>query len=69
MELEGNELETSLLESGDDLADEASLDAVRPGVTSISQNSRHCKKRVKVRLRYVTDSENDPETKANSYKR
>lgn len=32
MELEGNELETSLLESGDDLADEASLDAVRPGV-------------------------------------
>lgn len=40
MELEGNELETSLLESGDDLADEASLDAVRPGGTSISQNSR-----------------------------
>lgn len=37
MELEGNELETSLLESGDDLADEASLDAVRPGGTRISQ--------------------------------
>lgn len=30
MELESNELETSLLESADNLADEASLDAVRP---------------------------------------
>lgn len=37
MELEGNKLETSLLESGDDLTDEASLDAVRPASTSISQ--------------------------------
>lgn len=31
MELESNELETSLLESADDLADEASLNAIRPG--------------------------------------
>lgn len=30
VELESNELETSLLESADNLADEASLDAVRP---------------------------------------
>lgn len=38
MELESNELETSLLESADDLADEASLDAIRPGrPKSISQ--------------------------------
>lgn len=32
-ELEGDELEAALLEAGDDLADEAALDAVGPGVS------------------------------------
>lgn len=61
MELESNELETSLLESADNLADETSLDAVRPGGPSISQ--MNIVKAAKVKLRYNISHESDTERK------
>lgn len=67
MELESNELEASLLESADDLADEASLDAIRPGrPKSISHVD--ILKTEKVRLWYNISNENDTERKASSYR-
>lgn len=67
VELEGNELEASLLESADDLADEASLDAIRPGrPKSISHVD--ILKTEKVRLWYNISNENDTERKASSYR-
>lgn len=67
MELESNELETSLLESADDLADEASLNAIRPGSPKKHITSGHFKDG-EGRLWYNISNENDTERKASSYR-